>query len=469
MQLFRYRVRQDHLRQIFISHLHGDHVFGLMGLLTNWCLKKRTEPLQIFSPPGLYELVETTARLCSVRFPYPIEFIAVDTEVSAKVFENTALEVWTIPLDHRLPCSGWLFREKPKALNMRKDAIEHYQIHYSQIPALKTGEDLVLPDGRVIPNAELTQPPAPPAGYAFCSDTRASARVAEVVKGVQLLYHEATFNNEHEEEADISGHTTAQQAAEIARTAEVGRLLLGHFSGRYTDETRHLAEARSVFPETYAALEGQRWPVSGGEPEQLADHSRPAALTLSPSAASKPANRADPIIKISKFISKILRHQPHSIGLQLDEQGWASVPELIEKAGRAGVRFDVETLQTVVTTSDKQRFALSSDGARIRANQGHSISVDLGLAPQTPPDILYHGTAEKSLDAILREGLRPMKRQHVHLSADEATAQKVGGRHGKAVVLRVRAGAMAAAGALFYRAENGVWLTEAVAAEYLER
>ncbi len=269
LQLYRYRVRYDHIRQIFITHLHGDHVFGLMGLLTNWCLKKRTEPLQLYAPSGLRELVEANARVCGVRFPYPIEFVEVDASVSEKVFENAALEVWSIPLRHRGPCSGWLFREKQRPRNIRKEVIETYSIHYSQIPAIKAGGDLVLPDGRVIPNAELTLPPAPPLAYAFCSDTQPSEAVATAVKGVDLLYHEATFTNEHLAEAVLSGHSTAQQAAEIALQAGVKRLLLGHFSGRYADESQHLAEGRAIFAETWIAEEGQRWWVGGGGPECL--------------------------------------------------------------------------------------------------------------------------------------------------------------------------------------------------------
>lgn len=471
MQLFRYRVRQDLLRQIFISHLHGDHVFGLMGLLTNWCLKKRTEPLQLFSPPGLRELVETNARLCSVRFPYPIEFVEVDASVHEKVFENTALSVWSIPLQHRIPCSGWLFREKERPRNIRKEAIETYNIHYSLIPGIKAGGDLVLPDGHIVPHLELTLPAAPPHSYAFCSDTQPSEAVAAVVKGVDLLYHEATFTNENPAEAILSGHSTAAQAADIARQAGVKRLLLGHFSGRYTDESQHLMEAQAIFPDTLIAEEGQRWPVGSGDPEQLQAYGRQTAVPAAATAAETP--RATPLedarlVKISKFVSKVLRHQPHSIDLVLDANGWAEVAELIEKAGRARMHFDLDTLRQVVAQNNKQRFAFNEDGSRIRANQGHSIAIDLGLSPQTPPDILFHGTSGKSLAAIRETGLRPMKRQHVHLSLDRQTATNVGGRHGKAVVLRVRAKEMAEAGALFYCSENGVWLTETVGVGFID-
>lgn len=263
MQIFKHRVKIDRCNQMFISHLHGDHVFGLIGLITNWCLKKRTEPLQLFSPPGLRELLETTIRVCGVRMTYPLEFIEVDASVSEKVFENNEVEVWTIPLNHRAPTAGWLFREKPRPLNIRPEAIEAYELagHYAAIKAIKSGEDLTLPDGRKVPNAELTLPPAPLRSYAFCSDTAPSPAVVEAIRGVDLLYHEATFTDEHLEEALISFHSTARQAAEVALAAGVGKLIIGHISGRYGDTDTHLAQARAVFQHTEVAEEGMGFEV----------------------------------------------------------------------------------------------------------------------------------------------------------------------------------------------------------------
>lgn len=259
MQLFRYRVRFDRCNHIFISHLHGDHVYGLMGLLTGWCLKKRIAPLHIFSPPGLRELVETTARICRIVFPYSIEFHEVDASVSQKIMENPQVEVWTIPLDHRIETSGWLFREKTKLRNMRPEKIMQYDIPHALIPGIKAGDDFQVPGGPLIPNAELTLDPPDPLSYAFCSDTAFSAVVAEVVRGVDLLYHEATFTNEQAAEAKLAFHSTAAQAAEIARVANVKGLLIGHFSGRYSDTATLLAEARAVFPDTWVAEEGWQW------------------------------------------------------------------------------------------------------------------------------------------------------------------------------------------------------------------
>lgn len=173
------------------------------------------------------------------------------------------------------------------------------------------------------------------------------------------------------------------------------------------------------------------------------------------------------LVRMSKFLSLVLRHNPGKIGLTLDPQGWVAVDELLAAANQHGVPLDRATLQVIVETNDKRRFALSDDGLRIRASQGHSVAVDLALDPITPPELLYHGTAAHSAPSILREGIQKRSRQHVHLSPDHATAVQVGRRHGSPVVLTVRAGAMAAAGHLFYRSANGVWLTDYVPPEFL--
>lgn len=260
-QLYRYRVPYDRFQQIFISHLHGDHVFGLIGLLTSYCLKQREKKLEIFSPPGLRELIEHTARICGIVFPYPIEFIEVDASVSQTVFENKYLEVRSIPLHHRIACSGWLFREKTRPRNIRKDKIAEFDIPVHLIPGIKAGADLNLSDGRRILNEELTLPPRAPRAYAFCSDTAPSETVIKTIRGVDMLYHEATFTEEHRLEAGLSFHSTATQAAETARAAGVKKLLLGHFSGRYANAEQHLAEARGIFAESYAIEEGQVYSV----------------------------------------------------------------------------------------------------------------------------------------------------------------------------------------------------------------
>lgn len=174
------------------------------------------------------------------------------------------------------------------------------------------------------------------------------------------------------------------------------------------------------------------------------------------------------LVSVSKFLSLVLRHQPDVIGLSLSSSGWVSVDALLEAAARYGNPLSRELLDEVVFSNDKQRFAFSDDGLSIRANQGHSVSVDLELASKTPPDVLYHGTATRFLPTILEQGLRPMQRHHVHLSANLDVAQRVGGRHGKPVVLKVSANQMHRDGVLFFQSANGVWLTNEVAAKYLQ-
>lgn len=174
------------------------------------------------------------------------------------------------------------------------------------------------------------------------------------------------------------------------------------------------------------------------------------------------------LTQLSKWMSLVLRHDPAKFGVELDEAGWTRVDDLLAAAGRAGVPLDDATLRRVVADNDKQRFAVSTDGAMIRASQGHSVEVELGLEPVDPPPVLFHGTATRFLDSIRREGLLRGSRRHVHLSADGETATMVGARHGRPAVLRIDAARMHADGHRFFRSANGVWLTDAVAAEYLD-
>ncbi|MCQ9634399.1 RNA 2'-phosphotransferase [Chryseobacterium sp. WG23] len=173
--------------------------------------------------------------------------------------------------------------------------------------------------------------------------------------------------------------------------------------------------------------------------------------------------------KISKFLSLILRHQPESIGLQLDENGWAHIDELREKSAKRRIYFTHEELDEVVETNNKKRFAFNEDKTMIRASQGHSIDIDLALETRQPPDFLYHGTAEGNISSILDKGIEKRSRQHVHLSADKETATKVGMRHGKPVILTIRTGKMHEEGLFFYLSANGVWLTDFVEAKYISK
>lgn len=174
------------------------------------------------------------------------------------------------------------------------------------------------------------------------------------------------------------------------------------------------------------------------------------------------------LVKTSKFLSLVLRHKPQTIDIQLDDQGWVAIDLLLRKAADHGRDIDRDLLERVVTTNDKQRFAISEDGLRIRANQGHSVEIDLDLPPVAPPETLYHGTVERFLDSIRRMGLIKGSRRHVHLSADLETAKRVGDRRGSAVILIVRAGEMHGAGREFYVSKNQVWLTDQVPTEFIE-
>jgi putative RNA 2'-phosphotransferase len=177
---------------------------------------------------------------------------------------------------------------------------------------------------------------------------------------------------------------------------------------------------------------------------------------------------ANDLVQLSKFLSLVLRHKPEEIGLTLDPNGWAGVDELIRLANARGRQFTRPLLEEIVAGNDKQRFAFSPDGERIRASQGHSVEVDLALSPAAPPELLYHGTATRFLASIRTQGLIPGSRQHVHLSQDEATARKVGERHGRPAILTIAAQTMSAAGHLYYLSANNVWLTPHVPVEFIE-
>lgn len=249
------------LNAVFITHLHGDHCYGLFPMLSTMGLTGRRTPLKLFAPEPFGEILREHVRLYDLALPYEVQYEAVDTRRHAMIYENKVMEVWTVPLRHRVPCAGYLFREKTPPLNIRKEAIERYGLGIAQIAAAKRGEDVVLDDGETLPNCDLTYVPYAPRSYAYLSDTTRSARAAELVSGVDLLYHEATFAHADRRTAAKVGHTTALQAAEVASKARVGRLVLGHFSARYKDLDPLLDEARAVFPETFLAEEGRRFDI----------------------------------------------------------------------------------------------------------------------------------------------------------------------------------------------------------------
>lgn len=258
-QMFRYGINPLKLRGIFISHLHGDHVFGVFPLISTLGLYGRRTPLKIFAPRPFGEILESHLRYFDPDLPYEVEWVEVDTTAHRIIFENNSLEVWSIPLRHRVPASGYMFREKMPELNVDKFKIERYGLSVKQIVAAKRGEDIALDDGTVIPNAEITYLPRQPKTYAYCSDTNRSAMVARRVKGADLLYHEATYAAAERRQAKERGHSTSVDAAETALAAEAKRLIIGHFSSRYKEPSVPLDEARAVFPATDIATEGETY------------------------------------------------------------------------------------------------------------------------------------------------------------------------------------------------------------------
>ena len=264
-QMFRYGISPLKLRAVFISHLHGDHVFGLFPLLSTLGLYGRRTPLRIYAPRPFGDMLEAHLRLFDRDLPYTPEWVEVDTTKNSMIFENDTVEVWSLPLRHRVPTSGYLFRQKRPRLNIRKFCIERYGLSIAQIAAAKRGEDIVLDSGETLRNADLTYLPYQPAAYAYCSDTNYSARLAGMVEGVDLLYHEATYAADARRIAKERGHSTTADAATVAAKASAKRLIIGHFSSRYKDLQPLLEEARAIFPATDIAREGETFTI---EPER---------------------------------------------------------------------------------------------------------------------------------------------------------------------------------------------------------
>lgn len=260
-QLFRYGINPLKIRAAFISHLHGDHVFGLFPLLSTLSLYGRRTPLRIFAPAPFGEILACHLKYFDGELPFPVIWTETDTTRHALLFENRTLEVWSVPLRHRVPCAGFLFREKCPPLNVDKEQIARYGLSIAQITAAKRGEDVLLASGEVLRNGELTYRPYAPRSYAYLSDTNFSAKAASLCRGVDLMYHEATYAAAERKSARERGHSTSVEAARAALKAGAGRLLIGHYSSRYKDEGVLVEEARALFPETYPATEGVAFPI----------------------------------------------------------------------------------------------------------------------------------------------------------------------------------------------------------------
>jgi ribonuclease Z len=261
MQLRKYKQRLSRLDQIFISHLHGDHVLGLVGLISTLNLLGRKSPLTIHAHAALQPILSQNINFFVNDLQFPLNFLALDSKRPKTIFEDKSITVESFPLKHRIASNGFIFREKPKLPNIRKNLIEKYSIPLADIIRIKEGADFITSDGVIIPNNELTFTSSPARSYAYCSDTKYFEGLADIIKGVNTLYHEATFGDDMAKMAKATGHSTASQAATVAKRARVGQLLIGHFSSRYKNVATLLKEAREIFPHTFAVEDGLEFKI----------------------------------------------------------------------------------------------------------------------------------------------------------------------------------------------------------------
>ena len=261
VQMRRMRVRFGRLAHIFISHLHGDHCFGLPGLISTLGMLGRTGELVVHGPKEVETYLRPVMDLFCRGMEFEVRFNPVDTRSHSLVMEDRSLSVYSIPLKHRIPTCGYLFAEKPKEAHIIREMTDFYQVPVRCMKDIKQAQDYVTPEGEVVPNSRLTRPAAPPKRYAFCSDTAYNRSIIPIIEGADLLYHEATFAECDLARAKETFHSTARQAAEIARDAHVKRLVIGHYSARYEDLSELHREAEAVFPGTILGNEGTVIPV----------------------------------------------------------------------------------------------------------------------------------------------------------------------------------------------------------------
>jgi len=260
-QLLHFGIKASRIDYIFISHLHGDHYLGLVGLLSSLHLNGRTKPLMLFAPAPLREIIELQLKYSETVLQYTIDYVNTTPHEPRVILDNQDIVVETIPLDHRIACTGFLFRQKKRNRKLLKEKLEELDIPVEFYTALKKGHDYTANNGTVYKNDLLTSAPDEPKSYAYCSDTIYSESYFEQIKNVDLLYHEATFLHDMLERAQSTYHTTALQAAQVALKTHAGQLLLGHFSARYKTLTELLDEARTIFPNTELAIEGKTFVI----------------------------------------------------------------------------------------------------------------------------------------------------------------------------------------------------------------
>lgn len=259
-QLRKYKIKFSRISRIFISHLHGDHFFGLIGLIATFGLLNRKSELHIHGPKGIREIILMQLKLSGSWVAYPLHFHELDAVDSELIFENDKIEVHTIPLSHRIYTNGFLFREKPLPRNLNMTAISKYpEIEICDYQNLKNGRDYKMEDGGTIPNAELTFDPPKILQYAYCSDTAYDEKIIPLIKDIDLLYHESTFLEDNKDLAQITKHATALEAATIAKMANVKQLILGHYSSRYKDTTLFQEEAKIKFANSVLAEAGKEF------------------------------------------------------------------------------------------------------------------------------------------------------------------------------------------------------------------
>jgi ribonuclease Z len=258
-QMRKYKVGFSKINQIFISHLHGDHVFGLVGLISTFGILNREKPLHVFGPKGIKQLIELQLQISQSHVKFELIFHELESTKSELIFEDAKVEVYTIPLRHRVYTNGYLFREKMRPRNLNIDAIKQYdEIEVCDYNNLKAGRDFTLSNGDLIKNEDLTFDPPKPLTYAFCSDTVYKPDIVKIIEESDLLYHESTFLSDREDLAEKTKHSTAKQAAKIAKAANVGTLLLGHYSSRYSDTELFKKEALQVFHNVDLAEAGKK-------------------------------------------------------------------------------------------------------------------------------------------------------------------------------------------------------------------
>lgn len=257
-QMKRMGIKSARLNHIFITHLHGDHSFGLIGLISTLGMLGRTAELCIHSAPELENLLKPQLDFYCSEIAFKVSFSPINTRKHELIFEDRSIEVYSIPLKHRVPCCGFLFKEKPKSRHLIKEMIDFYQISIKDLARIKEGEDYVTLDGEIVPNNRLTKSATPQKSYAYCSDTSYYEKIIPIIEGVDCLYHDSTFLESEILRAKKTEHSTAKQAAQIAYQANVRKLIIGHFSARYDNQQLLLDEAQTVFPNTILATDGAR-------------------------------------------------------------------------------------------------------------------------------------------------------------------------------------------------------------------